>query len=91
MTDFFCGVVYEATLAFLVLFRSYCYVGIAGILKKKDEKQKCKQMGQKRWPKTFQKFDDFIVAQKETRWSHGHAKNQVKVSSTKTKSSDIYD
>ena len=26
MTDISCGVVYEATLAFLVLFRSYCYV-----------------------------------------------------------------
>ena len=26
VTDISCGVVYEATLAFLVLFRSYCYV-----------------------------------------------------------------
>ena len=26
MTDISCGVVYEATLASLVLFRSYCYV-----------------------------------------------------------------
>ena len=26
VTDIFCGVVYEATLASLVLFRSYCYV-----------------------------------------------------------------
>ena len=26
MTDISCGVMYEATLATLVLFRSYCYV-----------------------------------------------------------------
>jgi len=28
VTDISCGVVYEATLASLVLFRSYCYVGV---------------------------------------------------------------
>ena len=30
MTDISCGVVYKATLASLVLFRSYCYVQLLG-------------------------------------------------------------
>ena len=30
VTDISCGVVYKATLASLVLFRSYCYVVIKG-------------------------------------------------------------
>ena len=31
VTDISCGVVYEATLASLVLFRSYCYVAFKGL------------------------------------------------------------
>ena len=34
VTDISCGVVYEATLASLVLFRSYCYVSMFVLVKK---------------------------------------------------------